>query len=461
METEEKRTDHTHQAESPVVEENKPEEEAPVENKRKLLPFEEIQKWKNLLVFSLMGLVFVIVIYIIYAPSKSDKEKKQAEQGLNLSVPEVSGSELVEDKETAYLQAGRERNEQERQTAMGALSDYFLETRPKNARDEFALPPEPGYGTESPGAISQSALAYRDIQHTLGTFYEDRSEIDALQQQIDALQSQLYERDSDREQLNDVQQQLELMEKSYEMAARYLPQTPAAPVNPFETAVERPMEVSPVNAHVRAERKEHSFVVLPDENSVVSALYQEVPDSIFVAEQLQERNHRFLSATEIMEDIPGKNTLKVAVHETVTLKDGETVRLRLLEAARVANMHIPKNTLLTAVAKVQGNRLSLSVTSIEYRERIIAVNLSAYGMDGQPGIFIPNPEEMNAVKEVVAGMGQNAGTSFTFNSSAGQQLASDAGRGVMQGASQFLNKKMREVKVTLKTGHLLYLSDNK
>ena len=113
------------------------------------------------------------------------------------------------------------------------------------------------------------------------------------------------------------------------------------------------------------------------------------------------------------------------------------------------------------MAKIQGNRLSLSVTSIEHRERIISVNLSAYDLDGQPGVFIPHSTEMNAVKEVVAGMGQSAGTSFTFNSSAGQQLAADAGKGVMQGASQYINKKMREVKVTLKSGHKLFLMQHR
>ena len=195
--------------------------------------------------------------------------------------------------------------------------------------------------------------------------------------------------------------------------------------------------------------------------NVVSALYQEIQDSVFMAEQLQERNRYFHSVTENANETPDKNTLKVSVHETVTLKDGETVRLRLLETARVANLHLPKNKILTATAKIQGSRLTLSVTHIEQQGRIIAVNLSAYDLDGQPGVFIPHSEEMNAVKEVVAGMGQSAGTSFTFNSSAGQQLAADAGKGVMQGASQFLSKKMREVKVTVKSGHLLYLIANK
>lgn len=450
METEDKKNNYTgNQPETPVIEESKP-----TKNKRRLLSPEEIQKRKKLLVYPMMGLAFVIVMYIILAPPKEDKERKQAGQGLNLTIPEVSGGELVEDKVAAYQQANSEQNEQERQSAMSTLSEFFPDTRQPENRDDLISEPEP------PETVDQSTLAYRDIRNTLGNFYEDRSEYDALQQQIDDLQAQLDERYSEREQLDDVQQQLELMEKSYEMAARYMPQTTGTKVNPFETAAEREMD-EPVNAHAKAETREAAFTVYSDAGTVVSSLHQEVSDSVFMAEQMQERNRSFLPGTETVDDIPLKNTLKVAVYETQTLKDGETVRLRLLEPARVAGMYIPKNTLLTAVARIQGNRLTLSVTSIEHRERIVHVNLSAYDLDGQPGVFIPNSLEVNAAKEIAAGMGQSAGTSFTFASSAGQQLTADAGRGLLQGASQYFGNRMREVKVTLKSGHKLFLMQNR
>lgn len=428
-----------------------------VNTERKTSTTDIFKRYRKFIIFSLLGIIFLLALYLIYAPSKKDKAKQEAEQGLNLNISGVSGAEMPDNKETAYEQANREQKQSERRTVMGALSDFTTGTLQANDTEEDRSISDGFDNSETVSPIGQSAIAYRDIQHTLGNFYEGRSEIDALQQQIDDLQAQIYERDSDREQLNDVQQQLELMEKSYEMAAKYLPQAPATPANPFETAVERPMDGTPVNAHAQAEAKEPTLTVYPDAVTLVSSLYQEVPDSVFMAEQLQERNRHFFSAEQTIDDIPDKNTLKVSVYETVTVKDGETVCLRLLEAARVANMHIPKNALFTAVAKVQGNRLLLSVTSIEHRERIMSVNLSAYGLDGQLGVFIPNSEEVNALKETVAGMGQSAGTSFTFNSSAGQQLAADAGRGIMQGASQYLNKKMREVKVTLKSGHKLFL----
>ena len=447
-------------SEEKISKQNEQKKEEP--QTRKLPTIEEIQKRKKVLVHILLVLVFIGVMYWIFAPSKAEKEKLQTEQGINVEIPEISGGELPEDKETAYKLAENEQKENERQWTMGTLSDFFGDTQKSDNRlekwESFA---DQDYRSGKGNEISRSASAYGDIRNTLGNFYEENSQMEILQQQIDELQAQLDEKNGLVDEDREIQRQLELMEKSYEMAARYLPQNQQATTpNPFETAVEREMD-EPVNAHVKVEAKEPALKVYPDVETVVSSLYQEVSDSVFMAEQMQERNRYFLSDSESRDELPNKNTLKVSVYETVTLKDGETVQLRLLESARISSMLIPKNTLLTAMAKIQGNRLSLSVTSIEHRERIISVNLSAYDLDGQPGVFIPHSTEMNAVKEVVAGMGQSAGTSFTFNSSAGQQLAADAGKGVMQGASQYINKKMREVKVTLKSGHKLFLMQHR
>ena len=92
---------------------------------------------------------------------------------------------------------------------------------------------------------------------------------------------------------------------------------------------------------------------------------------------------------------------------------------------------------------------------------IIAVKLSAYDTDGQEGVYIPGSEDINALKEVGANIGGSMGTSFTFASSAKDQIISEAARGVMQGASQLLQKKLRTIKVTLKGGYRLFLVQSK
>ena len=81
----------------------------------------------------------------------------------------------------------------------------------------------------------------------------------------------------------------------------------------------------------------------------------------------------------------------------------------------------------------------------------------AYDMDGLEGVFIPGSDEMDALKEVGANVGGSVGTSFTFSSSAKDQIISDAARGLMQGTSNYLVKKIRTIKVTFKSGHRLML----
>ena len=418
--------------------------------KKELTP-QQREKMKKVAVFAALGLIFCVSMFFIARgmfPGKESEEKTTA--GINLDVPQAQTEVLADEKMKAYEMASNREREDERQTNISSLADYFSAQTETSQVFEY----------EQPNEINRSVTQYQSTQREIASFYQEPPydyEKELLREELEELKERLNRQEESR---NSVNEQLELMEKSYEMAARYLPQTATTKVNPFEAAVERRMD-EPLNAHAKAEPKEPALTVYPDWGTVVSALYQEVSDSVFMAEQMQKRNRSFLSATETADDIPLKNTLKVSVYETVTLKDGETVRLRLLESARVANMLIPKNTLLTAVARVQGNRLSLSVTNIEHSERIVAVNLSAYDLDGQLGVFIPHSLEVNAAKEIAAGVGQSAGTSFTFSSSAGQQLAADAGRGLMQGASQYFGNKMREVKVTLKSGHKLFLMQNK
>ena len=84
------------------------------------------------------------------------------------------------------------------------------------------------------------------------------------------------------------------------------------------------------------------------------------------------------------------------------------------------------------------------------------------GKDGQEGIFIPNSMEVSAAKEVAANMGASLGSSINISTDAGAQLASDLGKGLIQGTSQYIAKKMRTVKVHLKAGYrvMLYQPEN-
>ena len=120
-------------------------------------------------------------------------------------------------------------------------------------------------------------------------------------------------------------------------------------------------------------------------------------------------------------------------------------------------MLIPANTVLTGSAKISGERLQVLISSIQYADNVIPVEMAVYDMDGMQGIFVPNSAELNAVKEIAANMGTQMGSSITITDDAGSQLAADLGRSAIQGASGYISKKMREVKVTLKANYKVLL----
>ena len=70
-------------------------------------------------------------------------------------------------------------------------------------------------------------------------------------------------------------------------------------------------------------------------------------------------------------------------------------------------------------------------------------------------------EQEVTVSKAAAGMGGSMGSSISISTDAGAQIASDLGKGVIQGVSQYITKKMRTVKVTLKAGHRLLLHSPK
>ena len=86
-----------------------------------------------------------------------------------------------------------------------------------------------------------------------------------------------------------------------------------------------------------------------------------------------------------------------------------------------------------------------------------AKNITVYDTDGQRGIFVPGSDDRNAAKEALADVGNNMGNSVSITHSAGQQVAMDLSRGLIQSGTQLLSKKIRTVRITLKAGYKVLL----
>tara|TARA_R110002096_G_scaffold422700_1_gene629406 strand:+ start:4547 stop:5881 length:1335 start_codon:yes stop_codon:yes gene_type:complete len=408
------------------------------------------EKLKKPIIFGLMAIVFLGCMYLIFKPAEDKKTVENV--GLNDAVPQATGAGMPDDKSEAYEQEMLERKEQEKRNALTTLSDYWNTEDSAPADNEEGLPEEDeesnGFGGDSrnSGRNGNPTLnSYRNMQSTLDSFYqEDNSEIMELRSQVDELKAKLSEKDLPP--VATVDDQLKLMEKSYEMAAKYLPQNAntgnAAPAN---------------GATAGANQKEHFVAFMPIRKSIVSTLYREPTDGEFLANWSETRNRGFYTAGATEQMVQPKNSIKACVHEEQTVVGETGVRLRLLEPARTPQRTIPQGTIVTANAKFQGGRLQLKVTSIELEGNIIPVDITIYDLDGQQGLYVPYSPEMNALTEMAGNMSQTGGTSVMLTQNAGQQVAADLSRGVVQGISGYFAKKVRTPKVTLKAGYQVFL----
>ena len=413
----------------------------------------KMDKLKKPLIFGLMSVVFLGCMYLIFKPTTDKKETENI--GLNDAVPQATGAGMPADKGKAYELEMLERKDQEKRNALTTLSDYWNTDSKQDNENEIPEEDESyGFGGgKNPGKSGNPALSsYRNMQSTLGSFYQnENSETMELRKQLDEMKEKLAEKDVPP--VTTVDDQLALMEKSYQMAAKYLPtgtnSTEAAPAK----------SISPVTTALTQKEQFVSFT--SSKKNTVSSLYREPTDSAFLADWNETRNRGFYTAGLAEQVVQPKNSIKACVHETQTVIGETGVRLRLLESAQTPNRTIPKGTIVTANAKFQTGRLQLKITSIELEGNIIPVDIAIYDLDGQQGLYVPYSSEMNALTEMAGNMSQTSGTSVMLTQSAGQQAAADLSRGVVQGISGYFAKKVRTPKVTLKAGHQVFLVTKK
>lgn len=421
---------------------------------RELTP-KQMQQRKKLLVYPLMGLLFLGSMWLIFAPSDKKDEGGETVGAFNADIPLPENDGIIGDKRKAYEQAQVEKKQADK---VRSLQDFAFAADNGTDEVEMELPdseperePFRDYSGSSRGkGVNSSTVAYRDINRQLGTFYETPKvdeEKEELKRQVEELTARL---DAQQGQAGGIDEQVALMEKSYELAAKYMGQNGQAGQS---GAI---VQVPVTGQNTGQGTGKPAVAVQAARQQTVSGLQQPMSDAEFMRAYSQPRNYGFNTAVGSGYAM-GKNTIRACIHQDQTIMDGQTVKLRLLEPLQAGNLVIPQNTLVSGTGKVQGERLDIVVSSIEYRGNLLPVELAVYDSDGIKGLSVPSSLEQEAAKEALANIGGGLGTSISFAQSAGQQIAMDLTRGVMQGGSQYLAKKFRTVKVHLKAGYELML----
>jgi conjugative transposon TraM protein len=151
-----------------------------------------------------------------------------------------------------------------------------------------------------------------------------------------------------------------------------------------------------------------------------------------------------------------QNSVEAVIHETQTVVDGSTVKLRLSTAVLIGGVSIPKNSFLFGIASLKGERLDIKIKNIKYRNSLFPIQLSVYDMDGMNGIYIPGAINRDVAKASADRSIQTLGVTSLSDSWGAQAV----GVGV-EAAKGLLSKKVKLIKVVVKAGYQVLLYDEK
>lgn len=174
------------------------------------------------------------------------------------------------------------------------------------------------------------------------------------------------------------------------------------------------------------------------------------------APNLKDDRNGFFSLDEKFDTGNTSNAVLAVVHETQTLTNGSTVKLRLVNDIYINGTLIPHDQFIYGTAVLNGERLEIKIGSIRYGNSLFPVDLSVFDMDGVTGIYVPGAISREVSKNSADQGIQNLGLT-TLDPSLGMQAASVG----IEAAKTFLGKKVKLIRVTVKANYQVLLRDEK
>lgn len=182
----------------------------PASEKEKKLSGKTAGKLKFYGVVAFLSLLCAGFIWFLFKPDATATVEGTA--GINTTIPDAIAPETMADKQKAYeLEEMKKRRQEKVRTLQDVAGDYLAPDTPDGLKPEEDTP--------KPDAIRESREKQKRISRQITSFYQELKEsprVDELERQVKELNDKL-----ERERKG--QDPLELMEKSYEMAARYFP----------------------------------------------------------------------------------------------------------------------------------------------------------------------------------------------------------------------------------------------
>lgn len=260
----------------------------PVSEKGKKPGRKAADKLKFYGVAAVLSLLCAGFIWFIFKPDATETVEGTA--GINTTIPDAIAPETMADKQKAYeLEQMKRRRQEKVRTLQDVAGDYLMPDTTDGLKPEEDVP--------KADAIRESREKQRQISRQITSFYQEPKE----NPRVSDLERQVKELNEKLERERNGQDPLELMEKSYEMAARYFPGQTGGQVKSIQ-----PGGPSGNPAAIAAGRA--------TENVVSSLAVPPTPDTI-------PRNYGFATAVGTGQPA-GANTIRACVAEDQTVSTG-------------------------------------------------------------------------------------------------------------------------------------------
>ncbi|MBN8788542.1 MAG: conjugative transposon protein TraM [Terrimonas sp.] len=422
-----------------------------------------LRKRKFLMVAPLLVLPFIILLLWTLGLVGEVKEKtpgQTAFRGLNLNLPSAAPAKDSNwNKLKYYEQADKDSAKLESRLKNARFFDEVAEDEDNNEADDLS---EDGYA--------------RPLYDPAGVTYKtDRNE-QKVYQKLASLQQELNKEPKHGDTVSarrtvsnnpDIDRLEGMMQ---EMTRDTGPDTQLTQLNDMLTKIldiQNPERVQEKLRQQSEQNKKQVFAVQAPPDNFISILEsrQEYTaqwsryhnDSLPEALRTFITSNRFYSLEDVAVETTAHRSIPASIPENQTLVSGATLKLRLLEDIYVAGVKIPKDHYVYGMVTLNGERLQISISSIEYQNYVLPVSLTVYDKkDGLQGIHIPGAITRDVAKRSAAQSVQRLGTLNMLDPSIGAQAVS-AG---LQMAQNLVSKSAKMVWVTVEEGYPVLLKDD-
>lgn len=149
-----------------------------------------------------------------------------------------------------------------------------------------------------------------------------------------------------------------------------------------------------------------------------------------------------------------QNAIEAIIASNQTIVNGAVVKFRIVNDIFINGKLVPRNTLVSGIAALEGERLTIEINSIRSGKSLYNVKLQVYDMDGLPGIYIPGTINREVAKESL-----NNSLSLADMTSLDPSLKAQATATGIGTLKSLISKKAKLVRVQVKAGYKVLLNN--